>query len=112
MPFTFGLVEYVCEQPTICRRFGLKWQYLPDESAVLLDKIYKFDGITTYELGGQAAELVLHDKGADAVHTTCYEQKSKVMGLKVCFCVLMCSLLLCEVVRDNLEHVEVSSASF
>lgn len=65
------------------RRFGLKWQYLPAESAVLLDKIYKFDGITTYELGGEAAEQVLHLKGADAVHTTCYEQKSKVMGLKV-----------------------------
>lgn len=61
----------------------MKWQYLPAESAVLLDKIYKFDKITTYELGGEAAEQVLHSKGADAVHTTCYEQKSKVMGLKV-----------------------------
>lgn len=50
---------------------------------MLLDKIYKFDKITTYELGGMAAVQVLHEKGVDAVHTTCYEQKSKVMGLKV-----------------------------
>ena len=64
-------------------RFGLKWEYIPKESAVLLDKIYKFDLITTYELGGVAAERVLHEKGVFAVHTTCYEQKSKVMGLKV-----------------------------
>lgn len=62
---------------------GLKWEYIPEESAVLLDKIYKFDRITTFELGGEAAERVLHEKGAYAVHTTCYEQKSKVMGLKV-----------------------------
>jgi hypothetical protein len=61
----------------------LRWEYIPEESAVLLDKIYKFDKITTFELGGEAAERVLHEKGAYAVHTTCYEQKSKVMGLKV-----------------------------
>lgn len=30
---------------------------------MLLDKIYKFDHITTYELGGEAAERVLHNKG-------------------------------------------------
>eukprot|EP01032_Pedospumella_encystans_P024341 gene24341-27535_t len=63
-------------------RHGLKWEYLPKQSTVLLDKIYKFEHITTYELGGEAADRVLRDKGADAVHTTCYEQKSKVMGLK------------------------------
>jgi hypothetical protein len=61
----------------------MKWEYISAKAAVLLDKIYKFDMITTYELGGEAADRVLHDKGADAVHTTCYEQKSKVMGLKV-----------------------------
>jgi hypothetical protein len=36
-----------------------------------------------YELGGEAAMRVLSDKGVSAVHTTCYEQKTKVMGLKV-----------------------------
>lgn len=47
----------------ICSRFKLKWEYLPQESAVLLDKIYKFDHNTTYELGGEAAERVLHNRG-------------------------------------------------
>lgn len=50
---------------------------------MLLDKIYKFEHMTTYELGGAAAVQVLQDRGAAAVHTTCYEQKTKVMGLKV-----------------------------
>jgi len=27
--------------------------------------------------------VLILNTGADAVHTTCYEQKSKVMGLKV-----------------------------
>lgn len=49
---------------------------------MLLDKIYKFED-KTYELGGAAASGVLDEKGAYAVHTTCYEQKAKVMGLKV-----------------------------
>ena len=71
------------------RRYGLRWEYLPSKQVVLLDKIYKFDHVTTYELGGAAAVRVLHDRGVDAVHTTCYEQKSKVMGLKVS-CELIC----------------------
>ena len=66
-----------------CRRFGLRWEYIPQNSAVLLDKIYKFEHNTTYELGGDAAVRVLQQRGATAVHATCYEQKSKVMGLKV-----------------------------
>lgn len=48
---------------------------------MLLDKIYKFED-KTYELGGVAAAQVLDRKGAYAVHTTCYEQKTKVTGLK------------------------------
>lgn len=62
--------------------FGLIWHYIPTQSAVLLDKIYKFQD-RSYELGGEAALRVLNDKGATAVHTTCYEQKAKVNGLKV-----------------------------
>lgn len=65
------------------REVGLKWEYLPGKAAVLLDKIYK-DHRTTYELGGEAALRLLNDQGVYAVHTTCYEQKTKVMGLKVC----------------------------
>ena len=69
---------------------------------MLLDKIYKFEN-KTYELGGEAALSVMNStliknnkrvrrrKGkmpepergtAVAAHTTCYEQKAKVMGLK------------------------------
>ncbi len=61
--------------------FGLRWTYVDEQAAVLLDKIYKFDG-KTYELGGEAALQMLNERGAFAVHTTCYEQKTKVMGLK------------------------------
>jgi hypothetical protein len=70
-----------------------------------LDKIYKFDN-KTYELGGEAAvavmnstviqnpvkrlrnkdgKLIVQRSVAIAAHTTCYEQKSKVMGLKVIY---------------------------
>ena len=63
----------------------LKWNYFPENSAQLLDKIYKFED-TTFELGGMAAINILQiKKNTIAVHTTCYEQKSKVMGLKVSF---------------------------
>jgi len=34
------------------------------------------------ELGGEASGAILSGRGAVAVHTTCYEQKSKIMGLK------------------------------
>ena len=62
---------------------NLKWNYFPENSAQLLDKIYKFED-TTFELGGMAAINILQiKKNTIAVHTTCYEQKSKVMGLKV-----------------------------
>jgi len=84
------------------------WRYFPASSAVLLDMVYKFND-PSYELGGEAATTLLtplsslkqqkkktrhqmssrtKDVGAIeddviAVHTTCYEQKSKIMGLKV-----------------------------
>ena len=61
---------------------GLKWGYFSSDSAKLLDKIYKFED-KTFELGGEAALKIFEKKNVLAVHTTCYEQKSKVMGLKV-----------------------------
>eukprot|EP01035_Chromulina_nebulosa_P019036 gene19036-24856_t len=63
------------------RSYGLKWKYFPMNKTILLDKIYKFQD-QTYELGGLAAVKTLSSYGAVAVHTTCYEQKMKVMGLK------------------------------
>ena len=61
---------------------GLHWAYFKKDSAVLLDKIYKFED-KTFELGGAAASNIFTEKETIAVHTTCYEQKTKVMGLKV-----------------------------
>ena len=60
---------------------GFRWEYIPETTAVLIDKIYKFED-STIELGGQAAVDNLRKKGAVAAHTTCYEQKAKVNGLK------------------------------
>ena len=62
---------------------GLKWEYFDSDQAILLDKIYKFED-KTFELGGKASEEIFGGRNTVAVHTTCYEQKSKVMGLKVC----------------------------
>lgn len=59
----------------------VRWSYISKDSAVLLDKIYKFQE-QSHELGGEAAINMLQRKGAMAAHTTCYEQKTKVMGLK------------------------------
>ena len=65
---------------------GLKWDYFPNNMTVLLDKVFKFQN-KTFELGGLAAEKVFRPRGVGegvvAVHTTCYEQAAKVMGLKV-----------------------------
>jgi hypothetical protein len=62
----------------------VRWRYFPKNSTVLLDKIYKFEsGNRTYELGGEAARDLMISRGTIAVHTTCYEQYTKVMGLKV-----------------------------
>ena len=61
---------------------GLQWDYFNSNQALLLDKIYKFED-KTFELGGKASEDIFGDRNTVAVHTTCYEQKSKVMGLKV-----------------------------
>ena len=60
---------------------GLKWSYFKVHNAVLLDKIYKFES-TIFEIGGNAADGMFSKKGTIAAHTTCYEQKTKVMGLK------------------------------
>lgn len=83
----------------------LQWAFFPSSSAVLLDMVYKFND-PRYELGGLAALSILqpsnrtnalsqrHKMGeatkdvgqvhdaVQAVHTTCYEQKNKVNGLK------------------------------
>jgi hypothetical protein len=63
------------------RSTGVRWGYFPDGVAQLLDKVYKFED-KSFELGGELSDSMFRAKGAIAVHTTCYEQKAKVMGLK------------------------------
>lgn len=59
---------------------GLRFAYFSSTTAALMDKIVqKWRGI---ELGGNAAAEWLDSRKAIAVHTTCYEQRTKVMGLK------------------------------
>ena len=47
----------------------------------LLDKLIKQEG-TVLELGGEMMEKFLSTEQSIAVHTTCYEKATKVMGLK------------------------------
>jgi len=60
--------------------FGLRYAYFDNSTAALMDKIVqKYRNI---ELGGEAASRMLEDEHTVAMHTTCYEQSTKVMGLK------------------------------
>ena len=91
---------------------GLHWAYFKTDSAVLLDKLYKFED-KTFELGGNASFNIFKDRDTIAVHTTCYEQTSKVMGLKVltlvyfaplCFILFLTVLFVCIRVHIKLSH--------
>lgn len=62
--------------------FGLKYAYFSTETAPLLDKLVLREG-NTMELGGEAIQSYLDAKQSMAMHTTCYEKSTKVMGLKV-----------------------------
>jgi len=61
--------------------FGLRYAYFDNDTAVLMDKMCKFVS-RTVELGGEAAATILADQKTLAMHTTCYEHVTKVMGLK------------------------------
>ena len=61
--------------------FGLKYAYFSHDSAPLLDKLVLERG-NTVELGGEAIADMLFDKRSIAMHSTCYEKSTKVMGLK------------------------------
>ena len=60
--------------------FGLRYAYFGNSSAALLDKIVQ--RYRSIELGGEAASHLLEHEHTLAMHTTCYEQSTKVMGLK------------------------------
>ena len=60
--------------------FGLRYAYFSNSTAALMDKIVqKWRGV---ELGGQPAADMFTRENTLAMHTTCYEQSTKVMGLK------------------------------
>lgn len=61
--------------------FGLKYAYLTNNTAPLLDKLVLFNS-NLYELGGSLMQDLLHQRQSLLVHTTCYEKSTKVMGLK------------------------------
>lgn len=61
--------------------FGLKYAYFDNHTAPLLDKMARFHG-TAVELGGHRTAFLLEKERSIAVHTTCYEKSTKVMGLK------------------------------
>lgn len=61
--------------------FGLKYAYFSNSTAPLLDKLVFHQG-SLMELGGEAVSSFLYAKKALAMHTTCYEKSTKVMGLK------------------------------
>ena len=61
--------------------FGLKYAYFSTETAPLLDKLVIREG-HTMELGGEAIQSYIDAKRSIAMHTTCYEKSTKVMGLK------------------------------
>lgn len=61
--------------------FALKFAYFTTSTAPLLDKFIKQHG-NLYELGGELMLQALRAQKALAMHTTCYEKSTKVMGLK------------------------------
>jgi hypothetical protein len=62
--------------------FALKYAYFNNDTAPLLDKLVMNYG-TKMELGGSLLTNFLKKKKKSlAIHTTCYEKNTKVMGLK------------------------------
>lgn len=59
----------------------MRYAYFPSSAASLLDKLTRAT-TNTIELGGEAASIVLDGSGTVAIHTTCYEHVTKVLGLK------------------------------
>jgi hypothetical protein len=60
----------------------IKYAYFANNTALLLDKVYTWQHNRSVELGGAAAENILHGQKAVAIHTTCYESSAKLWALK------------------------------
>ena len=61
--------------------FGLKYAYFSHTTTPLLDKLVNKEG-NTIELGGEVVQAYSNTHNSIAMHTTCYEKSTKVMGLK------------------------------
>eukprot|EP01034_Spumella_vulgaris_P027166 gene27166-33849_t len=61
--------------------FGMKYAYFSTSTTQLLDKLVLNHG-NVMELGGDLMASFLHAQKSVAMHTTCYEKSTKVMGLK------------------------------
>jgi hypothetical protein len=61
--------------------FGLKYAYFSNFTAPLMDKMILHHG-TRMELGGEIMENFTLTHKSLAIHTTCYEKATKVLGLK------------------------------
>lgn len=62
-------------------KFGLRYAYFGNTTAVLLDKMNLY-GNRSVELGGMAAYNLLAEGNTMAAHMTCYEHTTKVLGMK------------------------------
>jgi hypothetical protein len=62
---------------------ALKYAFLPNNTWVLLDKIYTWQHNRSVELGGGVSEYILGEQRVLAVHSTCYERGHKMWGLRV-----------------------------
>jgi hypothetical protein len=60
---------------------GMKYAYYDNNTAPLLDKLVLKHG-NVMELGGELLAKFLAEKGTIAMHATCYEQSTKVHGLR------------------------------
>ena len=82
MSILFLLHALLCIYIMLTRvEWGLRYAYFPSTTASLLDKLTRAS-TNTIELGGAAASVVLDASGTVAIHTTCYEHVTKVLGLK------------------------------
>lgn len=61
--------------------FALKYAYFSNNTAPLLDKAVLKQGLQL-ELGGEIMQNFLEEHHSIAMHATCYEKSTKVMGMK------------------------------
>lgn len=69
--------------------FGLKYAYLSNNTAPLLDKVILHNS-HFYELGGEVVQQLWFERQSMLIHTTCYEKSTKVCSDGI---TMLCSVL-------------------